>query len=161
MDTIHAILRRLHDHQVEFVVVGGMAGIIHGSSIVTEDLDICAPFTAENLSRLLAALQDSNPRHRMPTHRPLVSNDPETLATFKNLYIQSDLGQLDILSTIDHVGSYEHVHLHSTLVDLGGLALRVLNLDALIRAKAAISRPKDRQAVAELKALLERHRQQE
>lgn len=161
MDTIHAILRRLHDHQVEFVVVGGMAGIIHGSSIVTEDLDICAPFTAVNLSRLLAALQDSNPRHRMPTHQPPVSTNPETLATCKNLYIQSDLGQLDILSTIDDVGSYEQAYLHSTAVDLGGLALRVLNLDALIRAKAAISRPKDRQAVAELKALLERHKQQE
>ncbi len=161
MDTIHVILRRLHDRHVEFVVVGGMAGIIHGSSIVTEDLGICAPFTAQNLSRLLAALQDSNPRHRMPAHRPPISNDPQTLATFTNLYIQSDLGQLDVLSTIDDVGSYEQVRIHSTVVDLGGLSLRVLNLDALIRAKAAISRPKDRQALAELKALLERHKQQE
>ncbi len=161
MDTIHAILRRLHDHQVEFVVVGGMAGIIHGSSIVTEDLDVCAPFTTENLSRLLAALQDSNPRHRMMTHRPPLSDDPDTLATFKNLYLQSDLGQLDILSAIDEVGSYEYVRRRSTAVDLGGLALRVLNLDALIRAKAAMSRPKDRQALAELQALLERHRPQE
>ena len=138
-----------------------MAGIIHGSSIVTEDLDICAPFTAENLSRLLTALQDSNPRHRMPTHRPPLSSNPETLATFKNLYLQSDLGQLDVLSAINEVGSYEEVRRHSTVVDLGGLALRVLNLDALIRAKAAMSRPKDRQALAELQALLERHRPQE
>jgi predicted nucleotidyltransferase len=97
----------------------------------------------------------------MPTHRPPLSDDPDTLATFKNLYLQSDLGQLDIHSAIDEVGSYEHVRRRSTAVDLGGLALRVLNLDALIRAKAAMSRPKDRQALAELQALLERHRPQE
>lgn len=157
MDTIHDILRLLHQHDVEFVIVGGMAGIVHGSSVVTEDLDICAPFTIDNLSRLLAALADVNPRHRIPPQHPSLSEDPQTLSTFNNLYLLTDRGQLDVLSAIDNVGSYEQLAERTISITFGGLTFRVLDIDALIRAKEAMSRPKDIQTARELKALRERH----
>ena len=59
------LLKRLNDHQVKYVLVGGMACVIHGSQIVTQDVDICAPLNTDNLSRLLAALAGSHPRFRM------------------------------------------------------------------------------------------------
>ena len=51
------LLKRLNDHRVKYVLVGGMACVIHGSQMVTQDVDIFAPFTLENLSGLLAALR--------------------------------------------------------------------------------------------------------
>lgn len=39
----------------EFVVVGGVAAVLHGSARLTVDLDVAAPFTAENLERLFDA----------------------------------------------------------------------------------------------------------
>lgn len=158
MDTIHDILRLLHQHNVEFVIVGGMAGIVHGSSVVTEDLDICAPFTVDNLSRLLSALANVNPRHRIPPRQPPLSEDPQTLSTFNNLHLLTDRGQLDVLSAIENVGSYEQLAERTISITFGGLTFRVLDIDALISAKEAMSRPKDLQAARELKALRERHR---
>jgi len=43
-----ALLQRLRDSGVEFVIVGGVAAITHGSAVTTEDLDVCAPLTQEN-----------------------------------------------------------------------------------------------------------------
>jgi hypothetical protein len=149
------ILKRLNDHQVEFVLIGGMACVVHGSQVVTQDVDICAPLTLENLRRLCAALQDSHPRFRMSRElRPLPQN-PEELDKFQNLYLLTDLGQLDVLSEIAGIGKYVEVEQHVIQVNLAGNSVRVLDLDALILAKQAMNAPKDRQVFLELSAIRE------
>jgi hypothetical protein len=57
---------------------------------------------------------------------------PEALMSCKSLYLQTDLGQLDVLSEITGIGNYSEVAQHVISIDLGGLLVRVLNLDALI-----------------------------
>jgi hypothetical protein len=51
------LLKRLNDHGVKYVLVGGMACVMHGLQVVTQDVDICAPLTRENLSGYLAQLE--------------------------------------------------------------------------------------------------------
>ncbi len=97
MDTTQELINRLLSSGVEFVLVGGMAGIVHGSSVVTEDLDICAPLSEENLKKLLTALSSLHPRWRMRPNLPPLTNDPIELTGFKNLYLLTDAGQLDVL----------------------------------------------------------------
>jgi predicted nucleotidyltransferase len=155
------LLKRLNDHHVKYVLVGGMACVIHGSQIVTQDVDICAPLNTDNLSRLLAALAGSHPLFRMaPDRRPL-PDEPKKLEGYKNLYLITDFGQLDVLSEITGVGAYPQVEQHTIRVDLEGTPCRVLNLDALITAKKSMKSPKDRQAVIELEAIRERLRNRE
>ena len=150
------LLKILAGHEVEFVIVGGVAGVLHGSRLVTVDVDICAPLTLENLARILASLAGLNPRFRaIPGNRPLPV-DPAPLLGYKNLYLVTDLGQLDILSEITGVGSYEEVVSHTITVNLAGTDCRVLDLDTLIRAKRALNLPKDRHAIVELEAIRER-----
>ena len=150
------LLKILTSHEVEFVVVGGVAGVLHGSRLVTQDVDVCAPLTLENLTRILASLAGLNPRFRAtPDNRPLPFN-PAALVGYKNLYLMTDFGQLDILSEITGVGSYEEVSSHSITVDLAGAGCRVLDIDTLIRAKRALNLPKDLQAIIELEAIRER-----
>ena len=152
------LLKRLSEHEVEFVIVGGVASVLHGSNLVTRDLDICAPLTRENLTRILGALSDLTPRFRMtPDKRPLSAN-PEDYVGYKNLYLLTDWGQLDILSEIMGLGNHENVARNAITVDLGGISCRVLNLDALILAKKSLNRPRDRQALIELEAIRERLR---
>jgi predicted nucleotidyltransferase len=149
------LLKRLNDHQVEYVLIGGMACVVHGSQVVTQDVDICAPLTLENLRKLCAALQESHPRFRMSRDlRPLPRN-PEELDKFQNLYLLTDLGQLDVLSEIAGIGKYVEVERHVIQVNLAGNSVRVLGLDALIIAKQAMNAPKDRQVVLELTAIRE------
>jgi len=57
-------LTALASARVRFVIVGGLAITIHGSSYVTFDLDFCYARDAENLSRLVQALRPYNPRRR-------------------------------------------------------------------------------------------------
>jgi hypothetical protein len=68
------LLRRLHDAGVEFIIIGGVAAIAHGSAVVTEDVDLCAPLTRENAVRIITALQGLNPRwwfaRTCPSSRP-------------------------------------------------------------------------------------------
>ena len=154
------LLKRLSDHRVECVVVGGVAGVAHGSSVVTEDVDVCAPLSADNLARIWAALGDLRPRWRMSPGRPPVPDDPNEVAGFKNLYLLTDLGQIDILSEISGVGAYDDVARHSIVVDLGGVTCRVLDIDALILTKKAMGRPKDLQTATELEAIRERVRRE-
>jgi hypothetical protein len=146
---------------VEFVVVGGMAGVFHGSSVVTEDADVCAPLTQANLERIIAALRDVNPRFRMTPQRLPLPLDAARLAGYKNLYLTTDLGQLDILSEITGLGDYEEVACQSNPIDVGGTTYRVLSVDALIQAKRALGRPKDVQAATELEAIRTRRAKQD
>ncbi len=150
------ILRRLNQHEVEYVLVGGMAGVLHGSSLVTEDVDVCAPFNPANLARIVSALGDLNPRHRMNPNHPLVALDVDQLAGFKNLYLITDLGQIDLLSEITGLGAYGEVSQHAFDANLRGLSCKVLDIDTLIRARRAVGRPKDLQAAAELEVIRRR-----
>jgi len=138
-----------------------MACVIHGSQIVTQDVDICAPLTLENLSGLLAALEGLHPRFRTTRDLHPLPDEPAKLEGFKNLYLLTDLGQLDVLSEIAGVGDHSVVEQHTIQVVLEGTRCRVLDLDTLITAKNAMSSPKDRQAAIELGAIRERLRNRE
>ncbi len=152
------LLTQLTKHRVEFVLVGGMASIAHGSSMVTRDVDVCAPLTLENVEKILAALRSLNPRWRMLPNRPPVPDDAAKLAGFKNLYIQTDLGQLDVLGEITGVGEYADVARNAIELDLGPIRCGVMNIDALIESKRALGRPRDLQAVRELEAIRQKTR---
>jgi hypothetical protein len=64
---LNRLIERLCDAGIDFVIVGGFAGMLHGSSLVTRDLDVCAVLSAENIAKLRAALRDLQPTHRF-TH---------------------------------------------------------------------------------------------
>jgi len=66
--------------------------VIHGSQAVTQDVDICAPFTREIHLRLIAALACALPRFRMSRDLLPLPDEPERLEGFRNLYLVTDLG---------------------------------------------------------------------
>lgn len=109
MPSLHRLLSRLADAGLGFVVVGGYAGVLHGSSLVTNDIDICAVLSVENIERLRAALRDLHPFHRV-THRHVSLLDhPGPGEKVANLYLETDDGVLDVLSTITGVGDYDRL----------------------------------------------------
>jgi hypothetical protein len=79
----------------------------------------------------------------------------ENAGQFRNLYLDTDLGHLDCLSEIQGLGGYDEVAKASQTIEIDGLPLRVLTIDALIVAKEAMNRPRDREAVRQLRAIKE------
>ena len=147
------LLERLVRAEVDFVIIGGYAGVIHGCTYVTQDVDICCDFSVANLLALQKALSDLHPVHRMtPTRKPLELT-PQNAGDFKNLYLDTDLGHLDCLSEVQAIGPYEKVKQASLPIEIDGMRLRVLTIDALIKAKEAMHRPRDREAIRQLKVI--------
>jgi predicted nucleotidyltransferase len=152
------ILRRLVEHQVDFVLVGGMAATVHGSTIVTEDVDVCTRFELDNLQRLIGALAGLHPRQRMTPARPALPTDPSSLLGLKNLYLITDAGQVDFLGAVTGVGGFQDVARGALALDLGGFECRVMGLEDLIKAKRTLGRDKDLRAAVELERVLQRVR---
>ena len=130
--------------------------MLHGSSLLTRDLDVCAVLTAENLDKLRTAFSDLNPTHRLTPGRISFLENPEPGVELKNLYLQTDLGALDLLSSITGVGDYVRVAAGAIEIELFGHRARVIGIEDLILAKQALGREKDLLAVKELRAILEK-----
>jgi len=149
------LLRRMVEHQVEFVVVGGVAAVALGSAMNTDDLDVAFPFTEENLRRLFAALEGLHPLYYMTLDKRPVREAPDQLVSFKNLYLATDVGRLDLLGSVPPVGDYERIASHAEKLTVFDLEVRVIALEDLITVKAHVGRPKDRHVELELRAIRE------
>ena len=148
------ILRRLADHDVEFVVVGMTAGILHGAPVTTVDLDVVHRRSPENVARLLAVLAElaavyrPDPRQPRPAASHLLGPGHQLLTTTH--------GDLDCLGTIDQERGYEELLGQTVEMRLAsGRAVRVLSLPALIEAKERSARPKDLAVLPVLRATLD------
>jgi hypothetical protein len=141
---------------VEFIVIGGVAGALRGSALITQDLDVIYARTRESLRRLAAALQPHQPYLRgAPEGLPFRWDEP-TIANGLNFTLTTAFGDLDLLGEATGGGGYEQLLPHSREVRGVGLRFRLLNLDKLIVLKRAAGRPKDLLVVAELQAILEK-----
>jgi predicted nucleotidyltransferase len=155
---LNQLIERLCDAQVDFVIVGGFAGVLYGSSLVTRDLDVCAVLNAENVARLRDALRDLHPTHRMTPQRLSFLETPDAGIGMKNLYLETELGPIDFLGSILGLGDFERVRAASIEVELFGRHCRVISIEDLIQAKEALGRDKDLIAAKELRAILEKRR---
>jgi hypothetical protein len=159
VQNLSELVRRLIVSDVEFVLVGGFAAVAHGATLVTRDVDICCRFTEPNLIRIQKAFSDLHPVHRPRTDLPL-NLTPEQCTTLKNLYIKTDLGNVDCLSEILGVGDFDEVLRGSIEIELPSGKCRLLNMDPLIRAKEAMNREHDRITVKHLKEIKRRKTQE-
>jgi hypothetical protein len=154
------ILRLLAENDVEFIVVGMAAGILHGAPVTTVDLDLVHRRSRENVARLRRVLSEldatyrHDPRRLRPEESHLIGPGHQLLATTH--------GDLDCLGTIDQDRAYEDLlPLTVEMTLAGGRTVRVLSLPALIEAKERAGRPKDLAALPSLRATLdERARRQ-
>lgn len=148
-----SIVRGLIKSNVEFVVVGGVAAAAHGSTIITNDLDVCYSPTDENVKRLAHQLSRWRPYPRgIEKGLPFIM-DAKTFRITPILTLSTSQGPLDLLDRIEGVGDYAAVLKQSESVEAFDSHFRVLTLRALIAAKRAAGRPKDYAQLPELQAL--------
>ncbi|MFH1223208.1 MAG: nucleotidyltransferase [Pseudomonadota bacterium] len=153
MKNLKDLLEVLLKSKIDFILIGGYAGVVHGSSVVTQDIDICAVLTPENIKKLRMCLKDYDPSHRMTQKKLSFLRYPEKLNGIKNLYIETNLGVLDIIGDVSGVGSFEDVKKNAVEIKLYGHKCRVISVDDLIKSKETLKRPKDLIVAAELKSI--------
>ncbi len=155
----------LRDHGVEYVLVGGLAGMAHGAERLTKDIDICPAWSAENLDRLAAALRELDARLKIgegSIETLEVALDAKTIANLEIGAWRTRAGDVDVLLGIPkasrvELARYEQLSEQAVLLEIGGAMVPVASLDDLIRSKEVADRPRDRVALVELRELLARH----
>jgi hypothetical protein len=155
MTQLERLLTALHQAQVEFIIVGGVAARAHGSSRLTDDLDIVYERSSSNLARVVTALAPFAPYLRgappgLPFEWSLL-----TLHAGLNFTLTTTSGAIDLLGEITGGGDYAALRPHTITITAFGLTLQLLDLAWLIRVKRATGRPKAFEVIAELEALQE------
>lgn len=153
MQNFGLLLERLADAGLEFVLVGGFAAVTHGSSYLTRDVDICAVLTSENVEKLRQTLAEWDPRHRMTSERLSFLTHPPVGQPLNNLYLQTDMGVVDVISSVLGVGDFARLRKNAEELEINGRVIPVISLSDLILAKEAMGRDKDILTAKELRAI--------
>lgn len=182
---VERLFRALGAYGVDYVVIGGVAANLHGTSRMTSDCDIVIDQDAHNLQRMVSALgalrargrsarlnlEESNARSSGSQDQGPIQRHPgELQQAFLN--VDTDAGPLDILPYMvigeDEQLTYRELEPASTLVSAGAaggdgeprstVVIKIASIDHLVRAKTYIDRPHDRDDVAELTTIRKRGR---
>jgi hypothetical protein len=138
------ILASLERHGVDFVIIGGIAGLAHGSSYPSYDLDVAYSRSDANLERVAAALRELEVTlTNAPSDLPF-QVDAATLRAGANFTFGTRFGRFDILGHIEGVKSFDELRTASVPAVLEGHDVRVASIDHMIAMKRASNRTKDR-----------------
>lgn len=147
----HPLLEALVEQGVDFVLVGGMAGIALGSSYPTYDIDVAYARDRANLERLARALVGLRVSLRVQgeaSDLPFVA-DARSLANGANFTFMTEFGMFDVLGDLAGVSSYEDLRRDATVHEVEGFPIRVASIGHLIAMKRAANRTKDKLMVEE------------
>jgi len=147
------LIERLNKAEVDFVVIGGIAAVVHGSPQFTKDLDVCYDTTDENLKRLGAALVALGARLRGVAEEVPFVPDGRTLRGTQMLTLDTPLGPFDVLASPSGFPGYAALAERAIHAEIRGVGFRIASLEDLIAMKRAAGRPKDLIAVEELEAI--------
>ena len=148
------LLATLHRHEVEFVVVGGVAAVVEGAIVNTQDLDVVYSNRQANLERVLAALQSLDCVYRDPAERVIRPTVDRLRENRMNL-LRGTAGDIDVMQRIAPGWTFADVLVRSHPLEIAGMSIRVLDLASVIESKTALGRPKDLAALPVLRNTLE------
>ncbi len=146
----------LVEEGVQFVLLGGFAGVVHGSPLPTEDIDILPSRTDENLERLARALQQLGAKIRTGDEAIETTIDAAFNRNMPHmLNLVTRYGDLDLVFTpAGALASYEQWAVLARSAELReGLVVAVASLDDIIASKLAANRPKDQRSLPYLESL--------
>lgn len=149
------LLALLAAHEVDFVLIGGLAGALHGSPAATNDADICPSRTSDNLERLTAALVELDARIRTETEPDGLAFDrsAEFLGMVELLNTTTIAGDLGIAFVPTGTAGYDDLAVRAVEFEIDDLRVRVASLDDVIHSKRTAARPKDLATLPLLEAL--------
>ena len=156
-----ALLDALNRHGVRFVLVGGLAAQAYGASRATQDADICPEWSTENLGRLAAALTELGARLKIGERSVdtlEVDLDARTIHSLEIGAWRTAAGDVDVLlgipgATRRQLVRYEELAENAVELRLGQTRILVASLADIIRAKEVSGRPKDQEALHELRQI--------
>ena len=149
------LLKLLLQSDLDFVLIGGFAAVLHGCNQTTRDIDICVLHSAEQIETLQHLLSPIHPYYRGTDPKESFLA-PKDFSQKQDFHLVTDLGVLDVISKVKGVGDFYAVLKNSKEITLYGHSCRIISIEDLIKSKKALGRHRDLATVAELEAILEK-----
>jgi hypothetical protein len=148
------IVAALNAQSVDFVVIGGVAAVAHGSRRMTRDIDVVVRPSSENLSRLHEALSVLDAAQLIGDGKQSAIGEADVamVGLGTTLHTVSPDGRLDIVGAPAGGAPYDDLHRRSVVAHIGDVEVRIAGLDDLLAMKRASARPLDLQDIADLTA---------
>jgi hypothetical protein len=148
-----ALLKTLAGGGVDFVVIGGIAAVAHGSARLTQDLDITYSTDRGNLKRLGNVLGELDVRLRGVTDDVAFVADERTLRHTSLLTLSTKAGPLDLLTAPEGAPPYDELRKRADRINVGDVPVLIASIDHLVAMKLAAGRAKDLADIEELEAI--------
>lgn len=156
------ILKTLARHGVDLVVVGGIGGVLHGSPMPTNDVDVVPELNTRNLDALAAALNEMSTKimsHEAPNGLLAIDWAGRDLRRWivdlRFLNLVTDYGRLDLIHRPGGTRGYAELARSAEEMQLDDVTIKVAALEDIIRSKQAVSRDRDLEQLPTLRLLLE------
>lgn len=140
------VAKLLNKRRLPAVLIGNAAAALQGSPVTTMDLDFMFRKTPANLGKLKRLADDLDAVVLRPYY---------PASGLFRLVRDSDGLQLDFMSKVDGIRSFESLRARATRVEFRGAALLVADLRDIIRSKEASDRAQDRAVLPVLRRALD------
>jgi hypothetical protein len=148
------ILRILLEHEVDFIVVGGVCAVLHGAPVATFDLDLVHSRSKDNLGRLISALEELDAYYREHGDQRLKPGLSH-LSSPGHQLLMTKFGPLDLLGTIGIGHSYDDLIKHTVILEVSAFQVHILDLGTLLKVKKETITEKDKTVIPILQRILE------
>lgn len=149
---MHALLERMVEADIRFVLVGGLAVGAWGYVRGTKDVDVVPDPAEENLERLAELLRELDGKVEVEDRLLTADAISIFLRTGDRALVATELGPVDVLQGLPQVPSFAVLDAQATEVDIGSLRVRVCSLEHLLEMKRTSERPRDRDDLESLEA---------
>ena len=153
------IFRVLNEAEVRYVLVGGLAAVLHGVDRLTADIDLVIDLTPGEAEKAIRALTGAGLRANIPVD-PLGFADPDTRRAWvadKGMRVLSFWDPAGGAPVVDlfaeHPVDFEGLWARAEVVDLGGVTCPLASREDLIAIKEAAGRDADRADAERLRDL--------
>ena len=155
------ILNALHDRRVDFVIVGGVAAVLHGGSRVTFNLDVVPSLTPDSWETAVDLLWGLGARPRIPEPLERI-RDVEHVRRWRrekgmlarNFCTPDGSTEVDLL--VGESDAFDELKQRAVEVTVDQRTFFVASIDDLISMKQRAGRPQDLLDIAELRRIRNR-----
>ena len=155
------ILNKLHDHHVDFVIVGGVAASLHGSPRVTFDLDVVPSLAPESWMAVVDMLWSLGARPRIPEPLERI-RDVEQVRRWQQekgmlaLNFRTPDGSTEVDLLVSESDRISDLLQRAVKIVIEGRTFFVASIDDLIAMKQQAGRPQDLLDIAQLQDIRRR-----
>jgi len=167
MAVFEPLFRALNDADIRYVVVGGLAVVLHGHARLTVDVDLVVDLDEEQARRAMAALVQLGLQPRVPVN-PADFADRSIreewirdrgMQVFSMIDPSNPMRAVDLF--VDHPIPFEELWSRSVEIDLQDSSVRVASIPDLIHLKRLAGRLQDVADIEQLEAILQAKKKSE